>query len=113
MITILLNYISYIALNTKSYTLSTSASIAIASSPSFIRIVLWILKLEDLEIAEIMDFTNDDMSTNPQDLVSITITHHGKPHIFSLPPTATITDLSDSISTTLSIPPQPPTPRTN
>ncbi|TEY63300.1 hypothetical protein BOTCAL_0156g00080 [Botryotinia calthae] len=53
-----------------------------------------------------MDTNNDDMSTNPQDLVSITITHHGKPHIFSLPPTATITDLSDSISTTLSIPPQ-------
>ncbi|KAF7872230.1 hypothetical protein EAF04_003155 [Stromatinia cepivora] len=45
------------------------------------------------------------MSINPQDLVSISITHHGKPHTFSLPSTATITDLSDSIATTLSIPP--------
>ncbi|APA05846.1 hypothetical protein SS1G_01769 [Sclerotinia sclerotiorum 1980 UF-70] len=45
------------------------------------------------------------MSTNLQDPVSITITHHGKPHTFSLPSTATITDLSDSIAATLSIPP--------
>ncbi|KAF7898947.1 uncharacterized protein EAF01_008160 [Botrytis porri] len=50
--------------------------------------------------------SDDDKSTNPQHLVSITITHHGKPHIFSLPPTATITDLSDSISASLSIPPR-------
>lgn len=52
-----------------------------------------------------MNTSNDDMSTNPQDLVTISITHHGKPHIFSLPSMATISDLSDSISTTLSIPP--------
>lgn len=49
--------------------------------------------------------TDNMSSTNPQDLVSITLTHHGKPYTFSLPSTATISDLSDSISTTLSIPP--------
>ncbi|QSZ34503.1 hypothetical protein DSL72_006097 [Monilinia vaccinii-corymbosi] len=52
-----------------------------------------------------MDTSNHDMSANSQDLVTLTITHHGKPHPFSLPSTATVSDLSASISTTLSIPP--------
>ncbi|KAH6669829.1 zinc metallo protein-like proteinase [Halenospora varia] len=45
------------------------------------------------------------MSTDSQDLVSITLTHHGKPHTFSLPHDATISDLSSAIATDLSIPP--------
>ncbi|PQE33078.1 wlm domain-containing protein [Rutstroemia sp. NJR-2017a WRK4] len=51
------------------------------------------------------DTENIDMTTDNQDLVSLTIAHHGKPHTFSLPSTATISDLSESISATLSIPP--------
>ncbi|RDL38208.1 WLM-domain-containing protein [Venustampulla echinocandica] len=44
------------------------------------------------------------MSTDNQDLVTISLTHHGKPHTFSHPRDATISDLSDSISSTLSVP---------
>ncbi|PQE12874.1 wlm domain-containing protein [Rutstroemia sp. NJR-2017a BBW] len=51
------------------------------------------------------DTGNIDMTTDNQDLVSLTIAHHGKPHTISLPSTATISDLSESISATLSIPP--------
>ncbi|CAG8973555.1 hypothetical protein HYALB_00008255 [Hymenoscyphus albidus] len=44
-------------------------------------------------------------ATNNQDLVEITFTHHGKPHIISLPRDATLVDLSESIDSTLSVPP--------
>ncbi|MCJ1363965.1 hypothetical protein MMC16_003074 [Acarospora aff. strigata] len=44
-------------------------------------------------------------STDPEATLELTIFHHGKPHTFTFPSTATITDLSISISTTLSIPP--------
>jgi hypothetical protein len=45
------------------------------------------------------------MSTDSQDLVSITFTHHGQPHTFQFPSDATITDLSDDIADSLSVPP--------
>jgi WLM domain len=45
------------------------------------------------------------MSTDAQDLVSITFTHHGQPHTFQFPSDATITDLSDDIADSLSVPP--------
>lgn len=45
------------------------------------------------------------MSTDSQDLVPITLTHHGKPHTFSFPSDATISDLSDEIADSLSVPP--------
>ena len=44
------------------------------------------------------------MSTDNQDLVSLTLAVHGKAHTFSLPSDATITDLSDEIASSLSIP---------
>lgn len=44
-------------------------------------------------------------STNTAELVDITLTHHGKPHSFSLPATSTITELSEAISASLSVPP--------
>lgn len=44
------------------------------------------------------------MSTDNQDLVSLSITHHGAPHDFSFPVTATISDLSNKIASALSIP---------
>lgn len=40
----------------------------------------------------------------PTPLLSITITHHGKPHTFSVPASSTITDLSTAVLTQLSIP---------
>ena len=40
-----------------------------------------------------------------QDAVNLTITHHGAPHTFSLSANATISDLSDEVSSSLSIPP--------
>ncbi|KAE9372005.1 WLM-domain-containing protein [Stipitochalara longipes BDJ] len=45
------------------------------------------------------------MSTDIQDLVSVTFTHHGQPHTFQFPTDATISDLSDDIADSLSIPP--------
>lgn len=45
------------------------------------------------------------MATDNPDLVSITLSHQGKPHTFDLPQDATITDLSEAIAATLSIPP--------
>lgn len=45
------------------------------------------------------------MATDNQEPINLTITHHGTPHVFSLPPSATISDLSDEISSRLSIPP--------
>lgn len=45
------------------------------------------------------------MSTDHQDLLSLAVTHHGTPHTFSLPPNATISDLSAEVASTLSIPP--------
>jgi hypothetical protein len=45
------------------------------------------------------------MSTDDQDLVSLTLTHHGSPHTFSFPSEATISDLSDAVAEDLSIPP--------
>jgi hypothetical protein len=38
------------------------------------------------------------------DRLSITVTHHGRPHTFDLPNDATITDLSDAISADLFVP---------
>jgi hypothetical protein len=45
------------------------------------------------------------MSTDHQDLLSLALTHHGTPHTFSLPSDATISDLSDEVANSLSIPP--------
>jgi hypothetical protein len=47
---------------------------------------------------------DNTMSTDNQDLVPITLAHHGKPHTFSLPADATILDLSDEIVEVLSVP---------
>lgn len=47
----------------------------------------------------------DNMSTDKQDLVSLSLTHHGTPHTFSFPFNATISDLSDEIASSLSVPP--------
>lgn len=44
------------------------------------------------------------MSTDSQDLVCLTLTHHGTPHTFSFPLDATIVDLSNEVATSLSIP---------
>ncbi|KIM98984.1 hypothetical protein OIDMADRAFT_201551 [Oidiodendron maius Zn] len=44
------------------------------------------------------------MSTDTQDPIILTITYHGTPHTFTLPPTATISDLSDEVADSLSIP---------
>jgi len=44
------------------------------------------------------------MSTDSQDLVSISLTHHGALHTFTFPSTSTIIELSDQISSELSIP---------
>ena len=44
------------------------------------------------------------MSTDTQDPIILTITYHGTPHTFTLPPTATISDLSDVVADSLSIP---------
>lgn len=44
------------------------------------------------------------MSSDAQDSISLTITHHGTPHTFSLSSGATISDLSGEVSSTLSIP---------
>ncbi|PVH83003.1 WLM-domain-containing protein [Cadophora sp. DSE1049] len=46
----------------------------------------------------------DTESTDNQDLVSITFTHHGTPHTYTFPSDATILDLSDEIVDSLSIP---------
>jgi hypothetical protein len=51
------------------------------------------------------DMQESTMSTNTQDLVSITFTHRGQPHTFQFPADATISDLSDDIADSLSIPP--------
>lgn len=48
---------------------------------------------------------NATMSTDNQHLVSITLTHHGKPHTFSFSSDATISDLSDEIVDSLYVPP--------
>lgn len=45
------------------------------------------------------------MSTDSQGLVSLSLTHHGTPHTLSFPPDATISDLSDEVADSLSIPP--------
>jgi len=44
-------------------------------------------------------------STDNSETVSITLTYHGAPHTFSLPSSATITDLSQIIAQELSVPP--------
>lgn len=44
------------------------------------------------------------VSTDAQDPVLITFTHHGNPHTFQFPSDATISDLSDDIAENLSIP---------
>lgn len=46
----------------------------------------------------------DDTTTNMADTVSITVTHHGKPHTFILPQQSTITELSIAVAETLYIP---------
>jgi hypothetical protein len=45
------------------------------------------------------------MSTDGQDVVSITFTYQGKPHTLDFPSESTITDLSDEVAESLSIPP--------
>ncbi|KAL6720167.1 hypothetical protein ACLMJK_002088 [Lecanora helva] len=49
--------------------------------------------------------TPSSPATSTDKPISMTFSHHGTPHTMSFPPTSTITDLSDRISTTLSIPP--------
>ena len=44
------------------------------------------------------------MSTDTQDPIILTITYHGTPYTFTFPPTATISDLSDEVADSLSIP---------
>jgi hypothetical protein len=51
------------------------------------------------------DMQEPTMYTDIQDLVSVTFTHHGQPHTFQFPIDATISDLSDDIADSLSIPP--------
>jgi hypothetical protein len=51
------------------------------------------------------DMQESTMSTDAQDLVSITFTRHGQPHTFQFPSDATISDFSDDIADSLSIPP--------
>ena len=46
------------------------------------------------------------MSTDNECLVTLNLTHHGKPHTFSFPPAATISDLSHAVAEELSIPTQ-------
>lgn len=48
--------------------------------------------------------TQDALSTDHQDLVSVTFTYHGSPHTYHFPSDATIIDLSDEIADALSIP---------
>src|SRR5271168_2146715 len=50
------------------------------------------------------DTQDTTMSTNNKNIISLTLTLHGKPHTFSFPSVATISDLSDEIATCLSIP---------
>jgi len=61
------------------------------------------------EVLSPADTANLHASTPPPtDLdsnIQITVQHHGKPFTFTLTPEATIADLSDAVSTTLSIPP--------
>jgi hypothetical protein len=45
------------------------------------------------------------MSTDNEDLVSLSLTHHGTSHTFSFSSDATISDLSDEITNSLSVPP--------
>lgn len=51
------------------------------------------------------DMQDTDTSNDNQNLVSVTVVHHGTPHTFSMPSNATISDLSAVVSTTLSVPP--------
>lgn len=46
-----------------------------------------------------------DIANNASDTIQLTITHHGNPHTFTFPSDATITDLSNTITSTLLIPP--------
>jgi hypothetical protein len=48
--------------------------------------------------------TDEAMSTDNQNLVTLTVLHHGRPHSFEFPSSATISDLSDTIKETLSVP---------
>src|SRR5450432_777897 len=43
-------------------------------------------------------------STDSTETISIIFTHHGTPHTLSFPPSATISDLSESIESNLSVP---------
>ncbi|KAI9711281.1 MAG: hypothetical protein M1820_002268 [Bogoriella megaspora] len=49
------------------------------------------------------DNAASDLTSSP--MIDLTLTFHGKPQTFTFPSNATVTDLSDAISTTLSIPP--------
>lgn len=49
--------------------------------------------------------TQETMSTDNQDLVTLNLTHHGSPHAFSFPSEATISDLSEAVAEDLFIPP--------
>jgi hypothetical protein len=51
------------------------------------------------------DIQDATVSTDSQDLVSLTLSHHGKPHTFSFPLNATISDFSDEIVDSLFVPP--------
>ncbi|MCJ1329628.1 hypothetical protein MMC10_006308 [Thelotrema lepadinum] len=51
-----------------------------------------------------MDPTSEE-EQEPEDIISLTIQHHGKQHTYTFPPTATLTDLTSAITTHLTIPP--------
>lgn len=50
----------------------------------------------------------DHMNEAPtnEDTIDVSFAHHGEKHTFTLPTSATISDLSDTISSTLSVPPE-------
>jgi len=50
------------------------------------------------------DIQDSTISSDDQDLVSLSLTHHGTSHTFTFSFNATISDLSDEVASTLSIP---------
>ncbi|KAE8859124.1 hypothetical protein PTNB73_08604 [Pyrenophora teres f. teres] len=49
--------------------------------------------------------TSSALTTSSGDSIEITLSHHSKPITLSFPQDATIADLAERVSTTLSIPP--------
>jgi len=55
-------------------------------------------------MADALPNTNQGQNSDEKETVTITLTHHGFGHSMQLPATATLSDLSDAIATSLSIP---------